>query len=38
MRLLRNLLADFFLWDAEDVRRERWVRRSQELARRSSGR
>lgn len=36
MRAIRNWLADFFLWDGEDVRRDREVRRTQEAIRRAS--
>lgn len=34
IRAIRNMLADFFLWDGEDVRRDREVRRTQNYIRR----
>ena len=38
IRAIRNWLSDhFFLWDAEDVRRDRWERRSEEFIRRHGG-
>ena len=36
IRAIRNMLADFFLWDGESIRRDRWERRTQEIIRRAA--
>ena len=36
IRAIRNMLADFFLWDWEDVRRDREVRRTQDIIRKAA--